>query len=126
MKKCKFPNFGIIQQPLSKKQERLVSYITSKYSAMLDAKKIREQSIMRGVPNDFYWVLFLGAFITIATTWLLVTKKISIHIITTALTGLLIGSLIFLVLVMDYPFFGKGTSIPPTPYISVYKDIMNG
>lgn len=120
----KFEQILFSISPKTEKENIFLSYILSIYNEMFEIKKERVNAINNGLPKELYWVLLIGAFISIATTWLLVAKRRSLHIITTALTGVLIGSLIFLIIAMDYPFLGE-ISISPEPYLSVYTNIMN-
>jgi hypothetical protein len=90
---------------------------------MLEIRRERKENILSGLPEELYLVLFVGAIINISITWFLVATKKGLHIMITALAGVLIGSLVFLVIAMDYPYRGK-FSVTPDAYQIIYNDVM--
>lgn len=91
---------------------------------MLDAKREREGNITFGLPAVIYCVMFIGAFINISMTWFFVGTKKSLHVLLTTLACVLIGSLISIVVAMDYPYCGK-FGIAPKAYQTIYNDVMS-
>ncbi len=112
-------------QPKTENEKIIFSNELALFNSMIEARRDRKETITSGLPDVLYWVLFIGAAINICTTWFLVSTKKGLHIIITAMTSILIGSLIFLIITMDYPYIGK-FSVTPEAYQLIYSDVMGG
>jgi hypothetical protein len=91
--------------------------------SMLEIRRERKDSIGSGLPEELYVVLFVGAIINISMTWFIVGTKRSLHLVVTSLAAILIGSLIYLIIAMDYPYSGQ-FSVTPDAYQLIYNDVM--
>jgi hypothetical protein len=67
--------------------------------------------------------LFLGAFVNIALTWCLVINNKKLDIIMNVLSGLLLGSLIFLIASLDNPYRGD-FSVSPQAFQVLLDNLM--
>ena len=112
-------------QPETENEKIIFSKELDLLYSMLELRRERKESTLSGLPEELYLVLFVGAIINIAITWFLVATKKGLHIMITTLAGVLIGSLVFLVIAMDYPYRGQ-FSVTPEAYQIIYSDVMGG
>jgi Protein of unknown function (DUF4239) len=102
-------------QPVNSKDEIMFSELIDQNNVFLEKRRLRLNSVASGLPSTIWFVLFLGAFVNIILTWLLVIKNKKLDIILNTLIALLLGSLIFLIGAMDNPFRGS-YSVTPDAY----------
>lgn len=93
--------------PETKKDEIIYSKSLAQYNEFIEKRTLRLNAITAGLPSTIWLVLFLGALVNIVLTWLLVIKNKKLDILINILSGLLLGSLIFLIAAMDNPFRGE-------------------
>lgn len=93
--------------PETKKDEIIFSKTLAQYNEFIEKRTLRLNAITASLPSTIWLVLFLGAFVNIVLTWLLVIKNKKLDILINILSGLLLGSLIFLIAAMDNPFRGE-------------------
>jgi Protein of unknown function (DUF4239) len=86
-------------------------------------RRQRLNVVTSGLPSTVWMVVFFGAIINIFLTWLLIIPNNRLDIIINALSGALLGSLIFLIAAMDNPFRGE-VSVSPEPYLLLLEGIM--
>lgn len=94
-------------EPETKKDEIIYSKTLGQYNEFIEKRTLRLNAINAGLPSTIWLVLFLGAFVNIVLTWLLVIKNKKLDVLINILSGLLLGSLIFLIAAMDNPFRGE-------------------
>lgn len=92
-------------------------------NSVIESSRGRKENITCGLPAMLYIILFIGAFINISITWFHVAVRKGMHVIITAMSCILIGSLMFLIIAMDYPYYGE-FSVDPYAYQLVYDDVM--
>jgi Protein of unknown function (DUF4239) len=93
--------------PQSEKDKIILSEILDQYNVFLENRRLRLNAVNSSLPATIWLVLFLGAMINIVLTWFLVINNKKLDILVNVLTGLLLGSLIFLIAAMDNPFRGE-------------------
>ena len=93
--------------PETKKDEIIYSKSLAQYNEFIEKRTLRLNAITASLPSTIWLVLFLGALVNIVLTWLLVIKNKKLDILINILSGLLLGSLIFLIAAMDNPFRGE-------------------
>ena len=94
-------------QPVSKKDEIIYAEVFDQFNVLVEKRRLRLNSVNASLPATIWYILIMGAMINIAMTWLLVfdNKKLSVTI--NILSGLLIGTIIFLIAAMDNPYRGE-------------------
>jgi Protein of unknown function (DUF4239) len=103
----KFERQLAIYEPVNPKDQVIYSKLFNQYNGLIEKRRLRLNAINGGLPSTIWMVLFLGAFINIILTWLLVINNKKLDILVNSLMGLLLGSLIFLIAAMDNPFRGE-------------------
>ncbi|HEY2348854.1 MAG TPA: hypothetical protein VGH64_07545 [Puia sp.] len=86
-------------------------------------RRLRIQNVSKGVPVMIWWVVFFGALINLILSWLFVVKNRSLHILMNGLLGALIGALVFLIIVLDFPFRGW-FKVSSEPFEYAYEQLM--
>ncbi len=90
---------------------------------LVELRANRLARVTAGTPDMLWWVLWIGAFLTIAIIWML-NMELHVHAILTAVLSMFLGIVIFLVAEMDKPFRGEGL-VGPEAYVLVYTSLMN-
>ena len=107
----------------SKKSEEIAHAETYRQlNAYTELRRSRLANVTTGIPGVFWWVVALGALITILLLAML-DMEIHVHLILTGLVSLFLGLVIFLIAAMDNPFRGE-VSVGPDPLEAVYQSLM--
>ena len=110
-------------EPKSEKDKILFAEVFNQYNTLIQDRRLRINAASSTLPSAIWMILFLGAFVNIALTWCLVINNKKLDIIMNSLSGLLLGSLIFLIASMDNPFRGN-FSISSQPFQSLLDQVM--
>jgi uncharacterized protein YneF (UPF0154 family) len=86
-------------------------------------RRFRIQNVTKGVQVMIWWVVFFGALINLILSWLFVVKNKSLHVLMNGLLGALIGALVFLIIVLDFPFRGW-FKVSSEPFVYAYEQLM--
>lgn len=82
----------------------------------------RVNSSMNGLPAELWWVVILGSIIVIVLTWF-IHASFLYKTIMTSFIAMIFASLIFLLVVQNYPFRGSDFSIKPTAFQNVLTQL---
>jgi Kef-type K+ transport system membrane component KefB len=94
------------------------------FNALLELRSLRLQSVTGGLPATIWWVVCIGAMLSIGLTWLFLVDSFRLHEILTGVYAGLIGLLVFLMAAMDNPYRGK-FSVGPDAFEIVLNQVMN-
>ena len=109
-------------EPTKKSEEIAQAEAYRQFNNYTELRRSRLANVNTGIPGVFWWVVALGAFITILLLAML-DMEIHVHLILTGLVSLFLGLVIFLIAAMDNPFRGE-VSVGPDPFESVYQSLM--
>ena len=87
-----------------------------------ELRRERLANVTTGIPAVLWWVVGIGAVLTIAFVWLL-DMEIHVHLILGGILSLFLGIVIFLIAAMDNPFRGE-VSVGPDAFQLVYDSLM--
>jgi Kef-type K+ transport system membrane component KefB len=93
------------------------------FNSVVELRGMRLQSVTGGLPATIWWVVCIGAMVSIALTWLFLVDSFRLHELLTGLYAALIGLLVFLMAAMDNPYRGK-FSVGPDAFELVLKQVM--
>ena len=110
-------------EPSTEGQKILHASVLRTYNDYIQLRRLRIQSVTKGVAVMIWWVVFFGALINLVLSWLFVVNKTSLHILMNGLLGALIGALIFLIIVLDNPYQGW-FKVSSDPFKITYKQQM--
>jgi hypothetical protein len=93
--------------PTSQKDFIKYGEVFDQFNELVEKRRLRLSAVSSSLPSTIWLILFMGAFINIVLTWLLVINNKKLDIVINVLNGTLLGSLIFLIAAMDNPFRGE-------------------
>lgn len=121
---------------LYKLQEPLINYepttdggkimhqeVIRTFNSLIELRRLRAESISGGVPLVIWYVVLLGAFLTVSFSYLFVVKEFLFHSLLISLLGATIGLLIFLIAALDHPYWGE-VSVSSSAYELVLEKVM--
>jgi hypothetical protein len=120
---------GVFQQrllnfePTTERQKTLHEGVGTQFTRLSELRQLRLESVTAGLSAALWWVIFIGAVLNIALTWLFVTEKKLFHDLLTGLLATLLGLLIFLLASLDNPYRGQ-YSVDPEAFVLVYEQLM--
>jgi hypothetical protein len=117
-----FMNRLVTVEPKSKAQEILLAETLRAFNQLSALRRMRVFSVTTGIPAIMWYVVVVGAFLTILLVWLL-DMKLTVHLFLGGLLSFFIGTVIVLIAAMDNPYRGE-VSIGPDAFENVYKDLM--
>ncbi|SRR6056297_2392 len=88
------------------------------FSVFLAQHRVRENSVMTGIPVVMWFVVFVGAILNIALIWLFDTKLIT-QLFLGGILSFFLGAMILLIGVTDRPFRGE-VSVSSEPFEILY------
>jgi hypothetical protein len=110
-------------RPEGKADEVAYAEAFGQFEQLVSSRSERLTRVGSGTPNLLWWVLGIGAVLTIGIICML-DMEIHIHSILTAVLSLFLGMVIFLVAEMDQPFRGD-VFAGSSSYQLVYNSLMN-
>ena len=110
-------------EPATEDQKTLHGEAYREFDRVVELRRIRLRSVLAGLPAPLWSVILVGALISIALTWFFDMKSRNMHFWTTVMFSGLLGTLIFLLAAMDYPFRGE-ISVGPEAFELVYEQLM--
>jgi hypothetical protein len=92
---------------------------------LVELRRMRLYSVTTGLPTAVWIVVALGAVLTLSVCWFFRTLNLSVHFWMVTITSALLGSIIWLLVVLDHPFLGS-VSVGPEAFEQVYTSLMMG
>ena len=111
-------------EPQTEGQKIIHNAGLTSYNKYVHIRQQRLELVNKGVPYMIWWIVFFGALINLMLSWLFVVKNKSLHILMNGLLGALIGALVFMIIVLDFPFRGW-FRVSAEPFEMVYQLLMN-
>ena len=105
-------------EPKTSSQEEVHREMLRYFNAMNVAREQRLSAVFSSIPDVLWYVLLIGALVTIVFLWMLHTDPMP-QILLGGITAFFLGIMIFLIYAMDHPLQGA-VSIGPDPFQSVY------
>jgi amino acid transporter len=102
-------------QPSTPREERAAPELTHEIEKVLDARRDRLFLGQRGVGAVTWTIIILGGLITIGFASFFGMENARAQTFLTALAASMFGLMIFLILAMDHPLWGK-VSVEPGPF----------
>jgi membrane associated rhomboid family serine protease len=110
-------------EPVSEAQKGLALETLASYSRLIDARRMRVDSVERRLPGVLWLVIILGAFISLVSAFFFPVLDARVHRTQVGLLATFIGLVIFIILALDRPYDGD-LGLTPEPYEIVYKQLM--
>lgn len=93
------------------------------FTALVELRRLRMESITGSVPGVIWYVVLLGAVLTLVFSYFFLVKDIWFHALLIAMLATVIGLLIFLIAALDHPYRGS-VSVESTAYQLVLDKVM--
>lgn len=110
-------------EPASPGQELLHGEALRQFNELIALRRLRLDAVGGGLPAVMWWVVLLGAALTISVTYLLKIQR-GVHLVLTALLALFVGLVIFVIASLDNPLSGP-LAISSDPYRLVLERLMD-
>jgi hypothetical protein len=109
-------------EPTTKTQEVQYGELLRYLDEMIVSREHRLSAVTAGIPQVLWYVVVIGAFLTIAFLWML-HMELMPQIMLGGVTAFFLGIMIFLIYAMDHPLQGA-VSVPPDSFRAVYDSVM--
>ena len=119
-------NFGdfLLESPVgSARDQVMMTEALRQYNSLLQARRLRLQSVQEGLPSSLWIVIVIGAMLNVVLSWLFVVRNRYLDILLNMIMALLLGSVLAFVIAMDNPFRGE-LSIDSSAFETVYGEMM--
>lgn len=104
-------------------QKALHSETLSLFSQLAASRRKRLASVSTQLPPIVWSVVFGGSALTLSLMWLFIVENRRLHDLLTILLACMLGLLVFLLAVMDFPFRGD-YSVGPDAFELIYTQLM--
>jgi hypothetical protein len=106
-------------QPATPAQEILHAEALRQLNHFLECRRMRLFSVKSALPASMWYVMILGAFLTIAMCWLFDMKFIT-HLVLGGILSSYLGTMMYLIVDMNQPFRGD-VSITAEAFETLYR-----
>ena len=110
-------------EPVTNREISLFQEALRQFNRMVELRRLRISSVNSGMPLVVWVLILLGGSTTLIICWLFNITSLRLHVIMNGLIGLAVGTLIYLIIMLDYPFRGK-LCISSEAYQQVYEQLM--
>jgi hypothetical protein len=110
-------------QPGSSKDLILFTEVFNQFNNFYEKRRMRLGAVKNALPPTIYIVLIMGLLLNIVISWLIHVENRKLEILVNALTGILAGSLVFIIVALDNPFRGN-VSVSAEPFEMLQQTIM--
>ena len=110
-------------EPQTEAQKILQSEAVHQFSNMTESRRQRLASVSTQLPPIVWFVVIGGSALNLSLMWLFVVEHKRLHDLLTTILACLLGLLVFLLAVMDFPFRGE-FSVGPDAFELAYSQVM--
>jgi len=110
-------------KPANVTEEILLTEAVGKFNELVMLRRMRMMSIGNSLPTTIWIVCIAGALICISFFWFLIMEDYKIQLILTMLCSFFIGTMLFLIVMMDNPYTGE-IAISPESFELVQSELM--
>jgi ABC-type Co2+ transport system permease subunit len=110
-------------EPKTEAQKAIVLETLGSFDRMMEARRLRLDSVERSLPGVMWLVIVAGAFISLVSAFYFPVHDVRVHRVQLALLAGFIGLVIFFILALDRPYRGD-LGLKPKPYEIVYEQLM--
>lgn len=110
-------------EPQSEGHKALHGEALRQFSNMIESRRERLASVSTQLPSIIWGVIVGGSVLNLSLMWLFVVENKRLHDLLTAILACLLGLLVFLLAVMDFPFRGE-FSVGPDSFEMTYDQVM--
>ena len=93
------------------------------YNALVNARRLRLDSVTSGLPGPMWAVILVGAVLALGATFFFDVTNVRLHRVMIALLASVTGLLIFLIAYYDRPYRGRH-GVSPEAYELIHEQLM--
>lgn len=112
-------------EPATEGQKLLHGESLRAYNEMIQARRMRLDSVSTGLPAVMWAVIIGGAFISLTAAFFFKVEDVRLHGLLVTLLAVFIGLVIFMIFALDRPFRGD-LGLSPGSYQLIYDHLMKG
>ena len=110
-------------EPTTEGQKLLHSETLSAYNKMVEARRLRLDSVQTGLPGVMWVVILVGAIIGLSSTFFFRVEDARLHAILVTLLATFMALVIFMIFALDRPYRGD-LGVTPDPYQLIHDQLM--
>ncbi len=107
-------------QPHTSGEAVIEAQLLRTWNDLYVARSSRLSAVQGHIPGVVWSIVFLGAAITIAYTYLFGFERFSMHLAMTAVVAATLALVIVMIIALDWPFRGE-LSVSPEPFVATLK-----
>ena len=110
-------------EPGTEGQKLLHGETLRAYSQLIEARRLRLDAVLTGLPGALWVVIVIGALVSLSSTFFFQVEDTIVQKIQVVLLAIFIGMIIFIIFALDRPFRGD-LGLQPGPYQLIYDQLM--
>jgi len=110
-------------EPATEGQKLLHGETLRAYSQLIEARRLRLDAVLTGLPGALWLVIVIGALVSLSSTFFFQVEDARLQRIQVVLLALFIGLIIFIIFALDRPFRGD-LGLQPDAYQLIYDQLM--
>lgn len=119
----RFHSYLTSVEPKTEAQKILFAEAQHRFGNMTEARRQRLASVTTQLPPLVWIVVIGGSALNLSLMWLFVVENKRLHDVLTTILACVLGLLVFLLAVMDFPFRGE-FSVGPDSFELIYDQFM--
>ena len=110
-------------EPTTEGQKLLHGESLRAYGQMIEARRLRLDAVLTGLPGALWFVIVIGALVSLSSTFFFQVEDMLVQKFQVILLAIFIGMIIFIIFALDRPFRGD-LGLQPDPYQLIYDQLM--
>jgi hypothetical protein len=94
-------------EPRTDGQKILHAEALAAYNRLIEARRVRLDAMGTKLPNELWWIINLGACVSLSATFFFKVRDARLHAIQILLLAVFVGLVISMILAFDRPFVGE-------------------
>ena len=113
----------IAYEPASEGQKLLHGETLHAYSRLIEARRLRLDSVQTGLPSVMWIVILVGAIIALSSSFFFRVEDVRLHALLVTLVAIFMALVIFMIFALDRPYRGD-LGVSPEPYQLIHDHLM--
>jgi len=110
-------------EPATEGQKLLHGETLRAYSQLIEARRLRLDAVLTGLPGALWIVIVIGALVSLSSTFFFQVGDALLQRIQVVLLAIFVGMIIFIIFALDRPFRGD-LGLHPDSYQLIYDQLM--
>ena len=110
-------------EPTTEGQKLLHGETLRAYNQMIEARRLRLDAVLTGLPGALWFVIVIGALVSLSSTFFFHVEDAFVQKVQVVLLAIFVGMIIFIIFALDRPFRGD-LGLQPGPYQLIYDQLM--